>query len=231
MSSPDSDEDSPARPYVTCLSLTGMDVLIVGGGAVATRKLHSLTDTGANITVVSPEATDDIAAMAAVDALAWLRRPFEPPDTDGQRLVFAATADRTVNARVAQEANRRGIWVNVADAPDDGTFHVPATVRRGGLTISVSTGGASPMLSARIREKLQREYGIEYADYVGLLERARSVASTTLPDESDRRRFYAAILESDILDQLRHGYRDAADAAMQRLLQAARHDGKTRGRP
>jgi siroheme synthase-like protein len=120
---------------------------------VAARKVEGLLAAEAAVTVVAPEAVETIEASAARGELAWKCKRFEAPDLDGMVLVFAATSDRRVNRQAAGEARARGIWANVADDPEACNFFVPATVRRGGACVAVSTGGASPALAAWLRDR------------------------------------------------------------------------------
>jgi precorrin-2 dehydrogenase / sirohydrochlorin ferrochelatase len=141
--------------------------VVVGGGGVASRKARGLLESGARVTVVSPEISPEIREMEVEIHL----RPYELGDLAGSVLAFAATDSRETNAAVALEAKERGIPVNVADRPSDGDFASPSTLRRGGLQVAVSTGGASPTLARRIRDALEPSFGPEWA---GILERFRA---------------------------------------------------------
>jgi precorrin-2 dehydrogenase / sirohydrochlorin ferrochelatase len=136
---------------------------------VATRKVAKLLRSGAGVVVVSPEVSPELAGMVAEIQ----RRPYEYGDLEGAHLAFAATNSREVNAAVAGEAKERGIPVNVADRPSEGDFAVPSTLRRGGLQVAVSTGGASPTLARRIRGELEEAFGPEWADVVEEFDTAR----------------------------------------------------------
>ena len=220
--SPVTETNEPATDqYVVCLTLVGVPVLVVGGGGVATRKVRGLLGSGADITVVSPHVTEELEALSSSARITWLRREFESSDVACGRLVFAATSERTANAHVASEAVQVGAWVNVADDPAACTFHVPATLRRGRLTLAVSTQGASPLLAATIRNDLERSYGDEYGTLVELLRRARDEAHEKLTTAAARRRFYEAILDSDVLDLLREGDAGGASARIRELWTAA----------
>jgi precorrin-2 dehydrogenase/sirohydrochlorin ferrochelatase len=142
---------------------------VVGGGAVATRKARKLLQAGAEVVVVSSEMRPELLGMN-VEAY---KRAYEYGDLEGAELAFAATDSREVNAAVAREARERGVRVNVADRPSEGDFAVPATLRRGGLQVAVSTGGASPALARRIRTELEAVFGPEWAGVVEELEAAR----------------------------------------------------------
>jgi precorrin-2 dehydrogenase len=151
--------------------------VVVGGGAVATRKARKLFEAGAEVVVVSPEVLPDLEDMS----VEIRERPYEHGDLEGADLAFAATDSREVNAAVAREANARGVRINVADRPTEGDFAVPSTLRRGGLQVAVSTGGASPTLARRIRNELEEVFGPEWAGVVEELEAIRR--SGEVPDE------------------------------------------------
>jgi len=144
---------------------------------VAARKARKLLEAGAEVVVVSPEVGSDLGDTG----IEVRERPYEYGDLEGADLVFAATDRREVNAAVAREAKERGVRVNVADRPAEGDFAVPSTLRRGGLQVAVSTGGASPTLARRIRGELEEVFGPEWAGVVEELEAVRR--SGEMPDE------------------------------------------------
>lgn len=147
--------------------------LVVGGGNVALRKVEGLLAAGAQIVVVALELDKELEALIAAGKVGVARRAYEPADLEGMFLVIVATDDREVNHAVSAEAMRRGLLVNVVDDPDASNFIVPAVVRRGGLTIAVSTGGASPALARRLREQLEAQFGPEYGELIELLATLR----------------------------------------------------------
>jgi siroheme synthase-like protein len=159
--------------YPIFLKLAGQPCLVVGGGQVGERKVDDLRAAGALVTVVSRELTPRLADLAAQGKVRYLPGDFNPALVDGMALVLAATDDAQVNAQVSAAAQARGIWVNVADAPELCTFIVPAQVRRGDLTLAISTGGASPALARKLRQDLQRQFGPEYIPYLALLKEIR----------------------------------------------------------
>jgi cobalt-precorrin 5A hydrolase/precorrin-3B C17-methyltransferase len=128
--------------------------VVVGGGPVGARKVHGLLAAGIRVRLISPEAVQDLQALAEQGSITWEQRRYETGDLEGARLVFAAASHRLVNRRVASEARHAGILCNVADAPDDGSFIVPAVYRSGRTVVAVSTGGASPSRAAAIRDRL-----------------------------------------------------------------------------
>jgi len=150
-------------PYPVVLDLGGRPVLVVGGGAVAERKVEGLRAAGASITVVSPRVSARLAKMADDGDIRVRRRSYRRSDLRGVAIVFAATDDRNVNAAVAADSRRRRIWVNAADDPDHCDFILPSVLRRGSLLVSVTTGGRSPALARIVREELERLLGSDYA--------------------------------------------------------------------
>lgn len=141
--------------YPVFLRLNGRRCVVVGGGAVATRKVGALVRDGADVTVVAPEIAPEIEALAESGGLQIVRRPFEPDDLNGALLAFAATDSPSINRLVAQQAGALGVLVNVADDPASSDFTNPGIVRRRDITLAVSTGGRSPAFARFLREQLQ----------------------------------------------------------------------------
>jgi len=154
--------------------LRDRSVVVLGGGPVAERRIASLLDEGARVTVVSPQVTVEIEQWAATGRIRLERRRYVNGDLRGARTAFAATGDADANRVARAEADARGIWLNVADEPSLCDFFVPAVVRRGHLTVAVSTDGASPALAARLRDQLEQELGPEYADVLQQLADLRA---------------------------------------------------------
>jgi precorrin-2 dehydrogenase/sirohydrochlorin ferrochelatase len=147
--------------------------LVVGGGAVGERKVLDLRQAGAQVTVLSRQLTPALQELAEAGQIRYWPEDFTPDHLKGMVLVLAATDDRQVNARVSAAAQAQGIWVNVADDPEFCTFIVPAQVKRGDLTLAISTGGASPALARKLRRELQQQFGPEYRPYLALLQGLR----------------------------------------------------------
>jgi siroheme synthase-like protein len=141
--------------YPVLLRLAGRRCVVVGGGAVATRKIGTLVRSGADVLVVAPEVAPEIEELAAKDGVRVERRPFEPADLNGALLAFAATDRREVNQAVVDAAVPRGVLVNIADDPTASDFNNPGIVRRRDITLAVSTGGRSPAFARFLREQLQ----------------------------------------------------------------------------
>jgi len=145
------------------LELAGRPCLVVGGGAVAVRKVQGLLQAEASVTVISPTLTGQLAGLLAAGGIEHRPRPYRDGDLGGFVVAFAATDDDAVNAAVAAEGRRAGVWVNSADDPAHCDFFLPSLLRRGRLTVAVGTGGGSPALARAVREALEAHLPPEYA--------------------------------------------------------------------
>ncbi|MCL5104524.1 MAG: bifunctional precorrin-2 dehydrogenase/sirohydrochlorin ferrochelatase [Armatimonadetes bacterium] len=186
--------------YPIAVDVTDRPCLIVGGGDVAYRKLVALREAGAVVTVISPEIDP---RMESYDGLTVIRREYQPGDTSGYVLVFAATGNRPVNAAVYNEAVRGNIPVNVVDDPELCSFIVPAVVRRGGLLIAITTSGKSPALSKKIRRELEKSYGEEYSVFVDLMGELREITKAEFDTQAEREALFNRLLDSEIFDLIR----------------------------
>jgi precorrin-2 dehydrogenase/sirohydrochlorin ferrochelatase len=171
-------EGGSAVLYPIFLDLSGRRCVVVGGGEVANRKARKLLQARARVVVISPEIKPELESVA----VELHRRPYREGDLEGACLAFAATSSREANAAVAREAKERGVPVNVADAPSEGDFALPSTLRRGRLQVAVSTGGASPTLARRIKGELEEVFGPEWA---GLVEELNAIRRDGAAPERD----------------------------------------------
>jgi precorrin-2 dehydrogenase/sirohydrochlorin ferrochelatase len=160
--------------------------------------------------VISPALCERLQSQAVAGEIDVVEREYRPGDLDGARLVIAATDDAQTNESVWQEAQAAGCLVNVVDDPPRCNFYVPATVRRGALTLSISTGGNSPLLARRIREGLEAQFDPAYGPYLDLLGALRAGIGQEIADPARRRALWESLLASDILDLLRSGEAGAA---------------------
>ena len=203
--------------YPVVLDLDDRPVLVVGGGAVAERKVEGLLAAGAAVTVVSPRVTVSLAMLADEGRISVRFRSYRPADLRGRALVFAATDDRAVNAMVAADARRRRIWVNAADDPEHCDFLLPSVLRRGSLLVSVTTGGRSPALARVVREELERVFGSDYALLTELAGEVRRELHAR--GEKATAEAWTRALRGDVRRLVAAGRRDEA---RWRLLQALR---------
>ena len=177
--------------------LKGQRVLVVGGGEVALRKVSLLQRTGALITVVAPGIAAELRERAAAShgALTLLPRAFESGDLEGARLVIVATSERVINRRIAQLADARHIPVNVVDDREASRFIVPAIVDRDPVLVAVSTGGTSPVLARRLRERLEIFIPKRFGELALWLRGLREAGMERLRDTQERRRFFETLID------------------------------------
>jgi precorrin-2 dehydrogenase len=193
-----SDDHSMSDPlYPVALRLRDRPVLVVGGGPVAARKVRRLHLCGARITLIAPQVVDELAAWAEAGSLRWHRRSFKKGDVPGHDLVFAATGVAAVDEAVAQAARTARVWLNAADSGVDSDLDLPALLRRGDLTVTVSTGGAAPGFAAALTAELGPHLPDGVGDYVALLRDLRAELRVRFPDDRlERQRAFAAALAS-----------------------------------
>jgi uroporphyrin-III C-methyltransferase/precorrin-2 dehydrogenase/sirohydrochlorin ferrochelatase len=176
------------------LRVKGRPVLVVGGGAVAARKVALLRRAGARIRVVAPLLSAELTPLALSGEIDHDARPFGPNDLDEPEIVVAATGDRHVNEAVAALAGARRIPVNVVDEPALCSFIMPAIVDRGRVVAAISTGGAAPVLARLIRARLELLLHPGIGRLAELSARWRDRVRAALPDEAVRRRFWDELL-------------------------------------
>jgi len=155
------------------LKLAGRRCLVLGAGRVAQEKIEGLLHAGADVRVVAPQATGRIQSWARDGRIRWDARKFRSSDLRGAFLVVAATSAPALHAEIYRKARRRGVLCNVVDDPEHCDFYYGSVVRRGSLQIAISTGGHSPALAQRLRKRLEREFGAEYAEWLEEIGAAR----------------------------------------------------------
>jgi siroheme synthase-like protein len=153
----------PSPYYPVLLKINGKRCLVVGGGMVALRKVQTLLEHGADIVIVSPDICPELGQESKYGAVRTIQRDYKSDDLKGVYLVVAATDNSAINERVAADAKKLGILVNVVDKPDISDFIVPSYFKRGDIIVSVSTCGKSPALARKIRSELESELKAEYA--------------------------------------------------------------------
>jgi len=185
---------------------------------VAAGKARSLVETGADVVVISPEICDELGSIERVETV---RREFTGTDLDGTFLVVAATDSADVNGRVAAEAHRRGILVNIVDEPVSSNFYVNAMVNRGNLCIGISTGGTSPALAKKLREELELLYGPEYATLTRLLGEYRDKVRRSVDDSGKRADIFTRLVGAGIETVIRESGERAARRMIERIVSEA----------
>jgi precorrin-2 dehydrogenase/sirohydrochlorin ferrochelatase len=206
------------RYYPIFLDLQTHLCLVIGGGAVAERKVESLLQATAQVTVISPTCTSQLRTWAADRVITLYERPYRPGDLRGFSVVFAATNDETVHEKIALEAKKAGVLLNVVDRPALCSFIVPAVISQGDLTLAISTGGASPALAKKIRQTLEQHFGPEYDLALRLLARVRERVVRNGLSSEERQRLFTALTEAPLLDYLRERQTDKLNALLQETI-------------
>jgi uroporphyrin-III C-methyltransferase/precorrin-2 dehydrogenase/sirohydrochlorin ferrochelatase len=201
-------------------------VLVVGGGAIAARKIEGLLAAGARVRVGALELEPGLRSLADSRRIFHRSGQFQPAWLDGAWLVVAATDDATVNRAVAQAASERRLLVNVVDDAELSSFHMPALVQRGPVQVAISSGGGAPMLARRLREQFETLLDESLGALAELLTRQRERIRACLPATGERRRWFDRLLNGPVPALLRRGQ---ADAAEQALLDALSRVSDSRG--
>ena len=172
------------------IELSGQDGLIVGGSTIALRKIEKLLPYGPRLTVCAPDISPSIRALPG---LSLLERAFAPGLLEGRAFVVAATDDAELNHDIAHLCQERRILVNVVDDRNYCSFLFPALVKRGGLSIGISTGGASPTGAVYWKRQIDAMIPEGFGEILACLDVAREMARKAIPDEANRSRFFAAL--------------------------------------
>lgn len=191
--------------YPVVLKLENRNCLVVGGGAVAERKVLSLLKSGAKVKLVSKEVTPRLRRLIAEGRVCWRQGEYRPADLAGVFLAIGATSCPETNRRLARDCRERNLLVNVVDDPENCTFYVPAVVTRGSFQVAVSTGGKSPLLARKIREELEKRYGPEYGELTELLGRIREKAKREIEDGRARQELLAGLVDEQVLELVQKG--------------------------
>ena len=183
---------------------------MVGGGHVAARKVEGLLAADAQVRVISPVLDPELQKMVDSGVISYTQRTYQDGDLEGAFLTIAATDDLTVNHAVWAEGTKRGCLVNVVDDPEHSTFIMPAILQRGEMSVAVSTGGGSPALARRLRERLENIIGPEYGILTEILAELRSEIRAEFPPGKARLQAALRVVDSNILHVIQSQGKDAA---------------------
>lgn len=188
----------PPALFPAFIKLAGRPCVVVGAGSVATSKITSLLECGAQVTVVAPQADETVARLSATRKLRWLPRKFAENDLARTFLVIAATSDPGVNRAVFREAQNRGILCNSVDDPPNCDFYFPAVVRRGPLQIAISTSGESPALAQRIRLEIEESLHESLGDWVEEIGKERRTILASTPPSEERKKLLHRLAQPNL---------------------------------
>jgi precorrin-2 dehydrogenase / sirohydrochlorin ferrochelatase len=208
--------------YPVMLNLKNRKVLFVGGGWETEHKVRGLLEAGANLTLLSPYPHPELDALEQAGKIVWHRRGFETGDLAGVWLVMAHTKDKADNLPIYAQAEALGVLCNSVDDPDRCSLILPSVVRRGDLIIAISTSGTAPALGVRIKQKLNLEYGQEYAEFLAILRSMRSSITAGFASFDLRKKLWYDLMDSKALQLVKDNKPDEAQAEIKRGVLAQR---------
>jgi siroheme synthase-like protein len=191
--------------YPVYVQLREQPCTVIGGGKIAEGKVEGLLAAHANVTVIWPEITAHLCDLVEEKKITYLARIYQPGDLAGAFMVICATDQAEINQQVWQEASANRQLVNVVDDTPRCNFIAPSILRKGDLTIAISTSGKAPALAVRLKERLQRELGPEYERFLELAGALREPLARQVPDFETRRALWYELVDSEILDVLAGG--------------------------
>jgi len=200
--------------YPVNLDIRNRKCLVVGGGAVGTRKVMTLLDCGAKVTVVSTDVAEKLQELSDSDIIKLEKRPFQISDLDEMFLVIGATDNQEINKEIHSEAERLGILCNIADRPEDCNFILPAIVNRGDLIIAISTSGKSPAFAKKMRKDLEKKFGTEYAEFLKLMGEIRNKLLSEDHEPEAHKHLFEQLIKRDLVEMIK----DRDIAAVNSLL-------------
>ncbi len=204
--------------YPANLNIKNRNCLVVGGGNVGTRKVTTLLECGARVTVVSPDPTPRLKKMAANGSIQLKERAYQSDDLSKMFLVIGATDDERLNRQVSIDAERVNILCNIADRPEVCNFILPAIVRRGDLVITISTSGKSPALAKRLRRNLETQFGKEYADFLRLMGAIRDKLLSQAHEPEAHKDLFNQLIDSDLVGLIKADKTKQINALLYEIL-------------
>ena len=199
--------------YPIFLNINGKKCVVAGGGQVALRKVKTLLKYGAKVEVISPELCPELIKLAENGELQVFQRGCQAKDLQDAVIAIAATNDSQTNLEIAKEARKKTILVNTVDDAENSDFITPSYLRRGDVTIAVSTAGRSPALARKIRTELEKELSEDFASLAHLVGEVRTeVKQQGIKVNSDT---WQEALDLDLLnDLLRRGSKEEARSTL-----------------
>jgi precorrin-2 dehydrogenase len=206
------------RYYPVYLDIKDRDCLVIGGGSVGTRKVLTLLACGANVTVVSLDATEKLHQLSNNGVIKLKERSFQNTDLDDRFLVIGATDNQELNFNIHAEAERRGLLCNIADRPKACNFILPSIVNRGDLIIAISTSGKSPAFAKRLRKQLEAEFGDEYAEFLNLMGVIRKKLLSQDHEPEAHKHLFEQLIERNLVQMLKDGDTENVNSLLLEVL-------------
>ncbi|MBW2567902.1 MAG: bifunctional precorrin-2 dehydrogenase/sirohydrochlorin ferrochelatase [Deltaproteobacteria bacterium] len=206
------------RYYPINLDVLNRKCLIVGGGSVGTRKVLTLLDCGAKVTLVSPDASEKLLELVDNGLIAWEKRSYLTSDLDGTFLVIGATDDEELNHQISADAEKLNMLCNIADRPEVCNFILPAIVNRGDLMISISTSGKSPAFAKTLRKELERQFGVEYAEFLRLMGAIRKKLLSEKHEPEAHKHLFEQIIKSNLVGMIKNNKKEDINSLLFEIL-------------
>jgi siroheme synthase-like protein len=191
---------------------------VIGGGKIAEGKVDGLLAVEAKVTVISPDLTPHLHELAKQNLITYISRIYQPGDLNDAFMVICATDQAAINHQVWQESAANHQLVNVVDDTPRCNFIAPSILRKGDLTIAISTSGKAPALAVRLKERLQRELGPEYERFLELAGKLREPLAQHIPDFETRKALWYELVDSEILDVLARGDEESAKEIISQVV-------------
>ena len=206
------------RYYPVNLDVQDRDCVVVGGGTVGERKVRTLLECGARVTVVSIFATEGLHSLVSEGRIHLKTRGYEPSDLEGAFLVIGATDREEINEKISKDAAKRGLLCNIADRPAACNFVLPAIVRQGALLIAISTSNKSPAVARRIRQNLEDKFGPEYAVLLNLMGAIRQKLLAEAKSPEAHKHMFERLLDEGLLEMVRDNRIKDVDSLLHDVL-------------
>ncbi len=206
-------------PYPLFLRLENARCLVVGGGSVGERKIRALLSHGARVFVISRKLTPFLKECIQRGDATLLREQYDCSLLEDMDMVFAATSDSELNSRIAGDAREKRLWCNTVSNPREGSFIVPSVIHRGSLSIAISTGGASPAIARLIRERLEGQFGFEWARMLRFMELFREKIQTKGLESSENQNIFRAVSRLPLLEWIQEQREEDAVQAICRACE------------
>ena len=205
--------------YPVCLNITHKLCVVIGGGRVAERKIRGILADCGSVRVISPTITPTLHVLVRQELIDWQEKSYSANDLKGAFLVFAATNMPDVQNAILRDAHAARMLVNIADNPSACDFQVPASIRRGDLTLSVATKGKSPAVAAMVKRRLEAHFGQEYAELTLLIAMLRDrILTENELDHEEKKIFFQKILHENIVDWIRDRRWDRIQTHLESVL-------------
>ncbi|MDI6686792.1 MAG: bifunctional precorrin-2 dehydrogenase/sirohydrochlorin ferrochelatase [Desulfobacterales bacterium] len=191
------------RYYPVNLDILNRKCLVVGGGSVGTRKVLTLLSCGAKVTLVSPDISEKLLELAGNGLVAWKKRSYLSSDLNTMFLVIGASDDEELNRQISADAEKLNMPCNIADRPEACNFILPSIVNRGDLMISISTSGKSPAFAKKLRKELEKQFGVEYIEFLRLMGVIREKLLSEKHEPEAHKHIFERLINSDLVEMIK----------------------------